>query len=91
MAAAERLARSVADTGAKNKALQAMADAIEQSAATLLRENARDVEAAKTKGLDAASIDRLTLTSKTIASMADGLRRRPGWQALEKVRSWLQD
>jgi predicted Zn-dependent protease len=23
-------------------------------------------------------------------SMADGLRRRPGWQALEKVRSWLQ-
>ena len=24
-------------------------------------------------------------------SMADGLRRRPGWQALEKVRSWLQD
>jgi predicted Zn-dependent protease len=25
------------------------------------------------------------------ASMADGLQRRPGWQALEKVRSWLQD
>ena len=23
-------------------------------------------------------------------SMADGLRRRPGWQALEKVRAWLQ-
>lgn len=23
-------------------------------------------------------------------SMADGLRRRPGWQALEKVRGWLQ-
>lgn len=23
-------------------------------------------------------------------SMADGLRRRPGWQALEKVRNWLQ-
>lgn len=23
-------------------------------------------------------------------SMADGLQRRPGWQALEKVRSWLQ-
>jgi glutamate-5-semialdehyde dehydrogenase len=68
-------AMAVADTGAKNKALQAMADAIEQSAATLLRENARDVEAAKTKGLDAASVDRLTLTSKTIASMADGLRQ----------------
>jgi predicted Zn-dependent protease len=24
-------------------------------------------------------------------SMADGLARRPGWQALEKVRGWLQD
>lgn len=24
-------------------------------------------------------------------SMADGLRRRPGWQALEKVQSWLRD
>ncbi len=23
-------------------------------------------------------------------SMADGLKRRPGWQALEKVRAWLQ-
>jgi predicted Zn-dependent protease len=23
-------------------------------------------------------------------SIADGLRRRPGWQALEKVRAWLQ-
>jgi hypothetical protein len=22
-------------------------------------------------------------------SMADGLRRRPGWAAMEKVRAWL--
>ena len=23
------------------------------------------------------------------ASIADGLKRRPGWKALEKVKSWL--
>jgi hypothetical protein len=23
-------------------------------------------------------------------SMADGLARRPGWSAMEKVRGWLQ-
>ena len=31
------------------------------------------------------------LSQELTDSMADGLRRRPGWQALEKVRSWLQD
>ena len=31
------------------------------------------------------------LSHELTESMADGLRRRPGWQALEKVRSWLQD
>ncbi|MEI8250719.1 MAG: hypothetical protein WCF98_06075 [Synechococcus sp. ELA057] len=30
------------------------------------------------------------LGSELTDSMADGLRRRPGWQALEKVRGWLQ-
>jgi predicted Zn-dependent protease len=30
------------------------------------------------------------LAGELTDSMADGLRRRPGWQALEKVRSWLQ-
>ena len=31
------------------------------------------------------------LSQELTDSMSDGLRRRPGWQALEKVRSWLQD
>ncbi len=66
---------AVADTRAKNVALTAMADAIERASETLQQENARDVAAAKTKGLDAAAIDRLTLTPKTIAAMADGLRQ----------------
>jgi predicted Zn-dependent protease len=30
------------------------------------------------------------LATELTDSMADGLRRRPGWQALEKVRGWLQ-
>jgi glutamate-5-semialdehyde dehydrogenase len=68
-------AMAVADTAAKNAALTAMAAAIERAAKVLLRENARDLEAAKTKGLDAAAIDRLTLTPARIEAMADGLRQ----------------
>jgi predicted Zn-dependent protease len=30
------------------------------------------------------------LASELDESIADGLRRRPGWPAMEKVRSWLQ-
>jgi predicted Zn-dependent protease len=41
-------------------------------------------------------VKRVTLLAPDLSqelhdSMADGLRRRPGWQALEKVRRWLQD
>lgn len=68
-------AMAVADTRAKNTALTAMATAIEHAAKVLLHENARDLEAAKTKNLDSAAIDRLTLTPKRIAAMADGLRQ----------------
>jgi glutamate-5-semialdehyde dehydrogenase len=37
--------------------------------------NRRDVEAARAKGLEAALVDRLTLTPKSIAAMAEGLRQ----------------
>lgn len=66
---------AVANTHAKNTALTAMALAIERAAKVLLHENARDVDAAKAKKLDAAAIDRLTLTTARIESMADGLRQ----------------
>jgi glutamate-5-semialdehyde dehydrogenase len=66
---------AVADTNAKNTALTAMALAIERAAKVLLHENARDVAAAQAKKLDAAAIDRLTLTPARIAAMADGLRQ----------------
>ncbi|MFZ5555230.1 MAG: glutamate-5-semialdehyde dehydrogenase [Pseudomonadota bacterium] len=68
-------AMAKADTAAKNAALLAMAAAVERDRERLLAENARDVEAARAKGLDAAMVDRLTLTAKTVASMADGLRQ----------------
>jgi len=68
-------AMAVADTNAKNTALTAMALAVEHAAKVLLRENARDVEAAKAKKLDSAAIDRLTLNADRIESMADGLRQ----------------
>jgi len=62
-----------ADTRAKNHALTVMAQAIERRAKRLLAANARDLDAALRKKLDAAAIDRLTLTPRTIAAMADGL------------------
>ena len=66
---------AMADTNAKNRALEAVADAILANGATLIAENAKDVAAAKANGLDAASLDRLRLTDKTIKGMAEGLRQ----------------
>ena len=68
-------AMAQADTNAKNRALKNIATAILLNSAKLITENARDVAAAKTNGLDAASIDRLTLNEKSIKSMAEGLRQ----------------
>ncbi len=64
-----------ANTATKNQALLAMAEAIRRDGQTLLAANAKDVAHAKTKGLDSAMIDRLTLTTKGIASMAAGLEQ----------------
>ncbi len=73
---ARRASRAMAraDTRAKDEALAAMALAIERDAARLLEANAQDVDAARAKGLEAALIDRLSLTGKSIAAMAQGLR-----------------
>jgi glutamate-5-semialdehyde dehydrogenase len=72
--AASRL-MAQADTAVKNRALLAIADAILISSAALIAANAKDVAAAKTNGLDAASLDRLTLTEKTVRGMAEGLQQ----------------
>ena len=62
-----------ADTHTKNKALTGMAQAIARASHSLIDANARDVAEARHKKLDDAAIDRLILTPKTIAAMADGL------------------
>jgi glutamate-5-semialdehyde dehydrogenase len=72
--AASRL-MAQADTATKNRALLAIADAILRDSAKLLAANTTDVADAKANGLDAASVDRLTLTDKTIRGMAEGLQQ----------------
>jgi glutamate-5-semialdehyde dehydrogenase len=72
-AASRAMAR--ADTNAKNKALLAMAAAIERDADKLLAANAKDMGHAQSAGLDAALLDRLALNAKTVAGMAEGLRQ----------------
>ncbi len=64
-----------ASTATKNLALTAMAAAIRRDEGLLLSANASDIALAKDKGLDAALIDRLTLTAKGITTMADGLEQ----------------
>jgi glutamate-5-semialdehyde dehydrogenase len=59
-------ATAKASTNAKNTALLAMAGAIRESRDALLAANAADLAEAKANGLDAAMVDRLTLTAKEI-------------------------
>ena len=64
---------AVVDTDEKNAALEAMAQALLDGEAEILKANAEDVEAAKGTVSD-VMIDRLTLTSDRIAGMAKGIR-----------------
>jgi glutamate-5-semialdehyde dehydrogenase len=74
---ARRAAREMAraQTQAKDAALLSMAAAIERDSARLLDANRQDVDAARAKGIEAAMLDRLTLTHKSVAAMAEGLRQ----------------
>ena len=62
-----------ADTATKNRALSAIAAALQAQSALLLEANAKDVAAARADGLDEASLDRLTLTDKAVTAMSEGL------------------
>src|SRR5574337_401172 len=66
---------AAASTGAKNKALLAMARLVREQQAGLLEANRQDLEAARAEGLEPALIDRLTLTAKGVESMAQGLEQ----------------
>ena len=64
-----------ADTQTKNRALLAMAAAVRRERARILAANAEDVAAACAAGLEPALVDRLTLTDKSVESMAEGLEQ----------------
>ena len=68
-------AMAAADTASKNHALRVAADALERERDALLAANAADVGRAREAGLDAAFIDRLMMTPKSVAAMAEGLRQ----------------
>jgi glutamate-5-semialdehyde dehydrogenase len=72
--AASRL-MAQADTATKNRALTEIAAALQSQSAQLLAANAKDVAAARANGLDDASVDRLTLTEKSVREMVEGLRQ----------------
>ena len=74
---ARKAARAMAkaDTASKNRALELIAQAIRRDAALLTAANQKDLEQARSNGLAAAMIDRLTLSEKAIATMAEGLEQ----------------
>ena len=58
----------------KDRALLAMADALEDATEAIVSANALDVAAGREAGLDDGLIDRLALDPKRVVAMADGLR-----------------
>ena len=71
-AAAADMARCT--TLKKNELLRNMADKIQADAASIKKENAKDLEFARKQGLSDAMIDRLTIKDATIEAMATGLQ-----------------
>jgi len=63
------------ESGKKNLALLKIAEVIEASVDVLASENQKDLAAGKANGLDAAMLDRLALTPKSIQAMAEGLKQ----------------
>jgi len=68
---ARQAARMMAKAGGrqKNMALRALAEALGAQAAFLIQANQADVDAALAAGLDAARVDRLRITDKTVEGM----------------------
>jgi len=71
-AAAGRLAVVTADV--KNRALEGMADALVEAGSEIAAANAKDLDAARERGMAGAMLDRLSLDGPRVAAMADGLR-----------------
>ena len=93
---------SLAPSERKNRALAAMERAIRANAPAILAANAEDVAEARSGGITAAFLDRLTLTPARIDAMADGIAtvraipdpvgviteswQRPNGMTIERVR-----
>jgi len=93
---------SLAPSEQKNRALAAMERAIRANAPAILAANAEDVAEARSGGITAAFLDRLTLTPARIDAMADGIAtvraipdpvgviteswQRPNGMTIERVR-----
>jgi len=72
--AASRL-MAKANTNTKNQALRNIAALIRQHEKALLAANQQDLDAAKANGMEAAMLDRLALSEKSVATMAEGLEQ----------------
>jgi glutamate-5-semialdehyde dehydrogenase len=71
--AASRVLAAV-DTDTKNRALEALAGALEERSAEILDANERDMEAGRESGLTASLLDRLELTEERLATVARDVR-----------------
>ena len=69
---------TLAPRAAKDAALLAGAEALRGGTEAILAANARDMAAARAKGLGGAMLDRLELTGKRVAAMAEGLETIAG-------------
>jgi len=71
--AASRILASL-DTETKDACLNKAAELLMKREGDIIKDNAKDIKAAKAKGISGAMIERLTLNAKRISSMAQGLR-----------------
>ncbi|PVY78858.1 glutamate-5-semialdehyde dehydrogenase [Tamilnaduibacter salinus] len=71
--ASRAIARS--ETGRRNRALEATAEALNRSRAALADANRQDLEDGRANGLDEAMLDRLALTDARIDAMIAGLHQ----------------
>lgn len=65
-------------TEAKNKALYAVAQALEDGCGAILAANEKDIAAAQDNGMTDAMVDRLRLTQERISGIADAVRHVAG-------------
>ncbi len=66
---------ATADTGVKNNALLAIANALDMSRGALLSANAEDMRQGETDHLESALLDRLKIDDKAIDGMIEGLKQ----------------